>query len=68
MATISRFSALASIGSVRLSGFFAWLLWPAIHLVSIIGFKHRVSTLLHWAVGFLGRGRAELERRRSTSP
>ncbi|MGB7819564.1 MAG: NAD(P)/FAD-dependent oxidoreductase [Ornithinibacter sp.] len=59
MATISRFSAVASIGKLRFSGFLAWLLWLAVHLVYIIGFKHRVTTLLHWAVSFLGRGRAE---------
>lgn len=59
MATISRFSAVASIGRFQFSGFFAWLLWLAIHLVYIIGFKHRITTLLHWMVSFLGRGRAE---------
>ncbi len=59
MATISRFSAVASIGRLRLSGFGAWLMWLAVHLVYIIGFKHRVTTLLHWAVSFLGRGRSE---------
>ncbi len=59
MATISRFSAVASIGRLRFSGFFAWVLWLAIHLVYIIGFKHRVTTLMHWAVSFLGRGRSE---------
>jgi NADH dehydrogenase len=59
MATISRFSAVASIGRLRFSGFVAWVLWLAIHLVYIIGYKHRVTTLLHWAVSFLGRGRSE---------
>ncbi len=59
MATISRFSAVASIGRAQFSGFVAWLLWLAIHLVYIIGFKHRVTTLLHWAISFVGRGRAE---------
>ncbi|NLW99414.1 MAG: NAD(P)/FAD-dependent oxidoreductase [Actinomycetales bacterium] len=59
MATISRFSAVASIGRLQFSGFFAWLLWLAIHLVYIIGFKHQVTTLLRWAVSFVGRGRAE---------
>ena len=59
MATISRFSAVASIGKLRFSGFVAWVLWLAIHLVYIIGFKHRVTTLLHWAVSFVGRGRSE---------
>jgi NADH dehydrogenase len=59
MATISRFSAVASIGRFRLSGFIAWLMWLAVHLVYIIGFKHRLTTLLHWAVSFVGRGRSE---------
>ncbi len=59
MATISRFSAVASIGRLRVSGFPAWVLWLVVHLVYIIGFKHRVTTLLHWAISFFGRGRAE---------
>jgi NADH dehydrogenase len=59
MATISRFSAVASIGSLRLSGFVAWLMWLAVHLVYLVGFKHRLTTLLHWAVSFVGRGRSE---------
>ncbi|MEP7036527.1 MAG: NAD(P)/FAD-dependent oxidoreductase [Dermatophilaceae bacterium] len=59
MATISRFSAVASIGRIRVSGITAWLMWLAVHLFYLIGFKHRVTTLLHWAVSFLGRGRSE---------
>ncbi|MEP7192368.1 MAG: NAD(P)/FAD-dependent oxidoreductase [Actinomycetota bacterium] len=59
MATISRFSAVASIGPLRVSGFIAWLMWLAVHLFYLIGFKNRVTTLLHWAVSFLGRGRSE---------
>ena len=59
MATISRFSAVASIGRIRLSGFTAWLLWLGVHLFYLIGFKHRLTTLLHWAVSFVGRGRSE---------
>jgi NADH dehydrogenase len=59
MATISRFSAVASIGRLRFTGFAAWLLWLAVHLVYIIGFKNRLTTLMHWAVSFLGRGRSE---------
>jgi len=59
MATISRFSAVASVGGLRFGGFLAWLMWLGVHLVYIIGFKSRVTTLLHWSVSFLGRGRAE---------
>ena len=59
MATISRFSAVASTGRLRFSGFIAWLMWLFIHLQYLIGFKQRVTTLLHWAISFIGRGRAE---------
>src|SRR5450631_261461 len=59
MATISRFSAVAGIGRMRLSGFTAWLIWLAVHLFYLIGFKNRATTLLPWAVSFVGRGRSE---------
>ena len=59
MATISRFNAVASIGRLRLSGFAAWLMWLVVHLFYLIGFKNRLTTLLHWAVSFVGRGRSE---------
>ena len=59
LATISRFSAVATMGRVRLSGFTAWLMWLAVHLFYLIGFKNRLTTLLHWTVSFVGRGRSE---------
>ena len=59
MATISRFKAVASVGPLRFGGFIAWLLWLFIHVFYLVGFKNRVTTVLHWAVSFLGRGRAE---------
>ena len=59
MATISRFRAVAMIGRFRLTGFIAWLMWLAVHLVYITGFKNRVTAVLHWFVSFLGRGRSE---------
>jgi NADH dehydrogenase len=59
MATVSRFNAVAAVGPLRLSGFLAWLMWLVIHIVYLIGFKNRVTTLLHWAVSFVGRGRSE---------
>ena len=58
MATISRFSAVASVGKLRLSGFLGWLMWLAVHLLYLVGFKNRVTAVLHWAVSFLGRGRS----------
>ena len=59
MATISRFSAVASVGPLRFGGFIAWLLWLAIHVLYLVGFKNRLTTLLHWSVSFIGRGRSQ---------
>ncbi len=59
MATISRFRAVALIGRVRLTGFIAWLMWLAVHLVYITGFKNRLTAVLHWFISFWGRGRSE---------
>jgi NADH dehydrogenase len=59
MATISRFSAVALIGRIRLTGFIAWLMWLAVHLVYLTGFKNRTSALMHWTISFLGNGRSE---------
>jgi len=59
MATVSRFHAVASIKGLHFTGFFAWLLWLAVHIVYIVGFKKRITTVLHWAVSFVGRGRSE---------
>lgn len=60
MAVISRFGAVAKINEkVQFSGFLAWLAWLALHLIYVVGFKNRVTTLLHWAITFLGSGRSE---------
>jgi NADH dehydrogenase len=59
MATISRFRAVASIGRLRFGGFIAWVLWLIVHIMYLVGFKNRVTTVLHWAVSFIGRGRAQ---------
>ncbi len=59
MATISRFRAIAEVGSIKVTGFLAWVMWLVIHLFYIIGFKSQVTMLLHWAVTFLGRDRAQ---------
>jgi NADH dehydrogenase len=59
MAIISRFRAVAMVGKLRLTGILAWLMWLAVHLVYITGFKNRITAVLHWFISFLGRGRSE---------
>ncbi|HEY6646482.1 MAG TPA: NAD(P)/FAD-dependent oxidoreductase [Mycobacterium sp.] len=60
MATVSRFSAVAKIGPIEFGGFIAWLAWLVLHLVYLVGFKTKVTTLLSWTVTFLSRARGNL--------
>jgi NADH dehydrogenase len=59
MATIGRFSAVANVGKLHFGGLLGWLMWLGVHLFYLIGFKNKVTTLLHWVVSFLGRDRSE---------
>jgi len=59
MATVSRFHAIASVGRVRMSGLVAWLLWLAVHLVALTGFKNRVAVPFNWTIAFVGGGRPQ---------
>ncbi|PTR27448.1 NADH dehydrogenase [Rhodococcus sp. OK519] len=60
MATISRFSAVAKVGKLEISGFIGWIMWLVIHLMYLVGFRSRLSTVISWTVSFLGRGRAQM--------
>ncbi|HEY5316990.1 MAG TPA: NAD(P)/FAD-dependent oxidoreductase [Solirubrobacteraceae bacterium] len=59
LASISRSYAVAELGPIRVAGLPAWGLWLFVHLAFLTGFKNRVTTVFHWMVSFIGRGRAE---------
>ncbi len=48
MATIGKNKAVAEIAGCRLGGFFAWILWMAVHLVSILGVKNKFFVFMDW--------------------
>ncbi|WP_114778903.1 NAD(P)/FAD-dependent oxidoreductase [Botryobacter ruber] len=52
MATIGRNHAVADLRLLhkdyKTQGFFAWLIWMFIHLMSLVGFQNRLFVLLHW--------------------
>lgn len=48
MATIGRNKAIAQIGKMTFAGRFAWWLWMAIHLISILGVRTKISVLINW--------------------
>lgn len=53
MATIGRGKAVADIGRLHLSGYAAWLTWLFVHLISILGIKNKIETLLNWSWSYI---------------
>ena len=49
LATIGRNSAVARIGRLKFYGFLAWLVWLAVHLFWLIGFRNRLLVIINWA-------------------
>ncbi len=49
---------IAHIFGLRLSGFIAWLIWLAVHLVWLIGFRNRMLVLVNWAWNYFTYDRA----------
>jgi NADH dehydrogenase len=60
MATISRHHAVAKIGKLEFGGYIAWLAWLFLHLLYLVGFKNRISTLLSWIITFTSNSRGQL--------
>ena len=53
LATIGRGAAVAKIGPIKASGFFAWLLWLFVHIFFLIGFRNRLIVMIHWAWSYV---------------
>jgi NADH dehydrogenase len=54
MATIGRRAAVAELPlHIRLSGTPAWMAWLGLHLVTLVGFRNRLSVFLNWAWNYL---------------
>lgn len=48
MATIGRNKAVADLPHIKFAGFFAWVVWMFIHLMSLVGGKNRLFAFLNW--------------------
>jgi NADH dehydrogenase len=53
LATIGRSKAVADLGKLHFSGYFAWLAWLFIHLLFLIGFRNRLMVMLDWAWAYI---------------
>jgi NADH dehydrogenase len=55
MATIGHQRAVAELGSRKLSGLPAWLLWSLVHVFLLIGFRNRVTVMGQWIWAYATR-------------
>jgi len=53
LATIGRAAAVAEIGKLHISGYFAWLTWLFVHIFFLIGFRNRILVMIQWASSYL---------------
>ena len=53
LATIGRAAAIAQLGKLHISGYFAWLAWLFIHIFFLIGFRNRLIVLIQWAWSYI---------------
>lgn len=53
MATIGKHKAIAVAGRMKLTGWIAWVAWLVVHVLSLVGFKNRISVFLQWVWSYL---------------
>lgn len=52
LATIGQNKAVADIWKLHFGGFFAWILWMFVHLMTLVGFTNKASVFLSWAAKY----------------
>lgn len=53
MATVGRNLAIVELPFIKFQGFFGWLVWMFVHLMSIVGVKNRLTIFINWAWNYL---------------
>lgn len=60
MAIVSRFNAVVKINKAEVSGFIGWLMWLALHLLYLVGFRNRLIAAFSWGLNSVSRRRWQL--------
>jgi len=55
LATIGRNKAVADLGKLHFHGFFAWILWGVVHLMSLAGFSNKGMVFLTWVINYFNK-------------
>jgi NADH:ubiquinone reductase (H+-translocating) len=57
LSVIGRHSAVANFGTVKLSGFLAWLIWVFVHIYYLIEFDNKLVVFIQWTWSYFTRNR-----------
>jgi NADH dehydrogenase len=57
MAIIGRNKAVTDLPSpaIHFQGFFAWLMWLFVHLLSLVNFRNKLKTLMSWSAAYISK-------------
>jgi len=62
MSIVGRFSAVARLfGKVDMAGPLAWVMWLAVHLMYLVGFRNRYIAVLSWMNSYIGDRRPHFQ-------
>ncbi len=58
MATVGRNKAVAELyNKIMLKGFPGWAVWMLVHLISLVGFRNKLVTLMNWFINYFSYDR-----------
>lgn len=52
MATIGKNKAVIEMGKFNSQGIFAWFIWMAVHLLSLVGFRNKFVVFFNWMTNY----------------
>ncbi|MGA9870297.1 MAG: NAD(P)/FAD-dependent oxidoreductase [Rhodococcus sp. (in: high G+C Gram-positive bacteria)] len=62
MSIVGRFSAVARLfGKIDMSGPVAWVMWLAVHLMYMVGFRNRYIAVVSWMTSYIGDKRPHFQ-------
>jgi len=54
MATIGRNRAVVDMGKFHFGGWFAWMAWLIVHLVTLLGMRNKIVVFINWIWNYVG--------------
>ncbi|MCB0507070.1 MAG: NAD(P)/FAD-dependent oxidoreductase [Chitinophagales bacterium] len=52
MATVGRNKAVMESNGIKMGGFIAWLAWLFVHVMSLVGFRNKISVTVGWLYNY----------------